>query len=93
MPSKRFNAGFRWVDTAVRGLTYGCGSKRKPLETTGFGLVFLLPIGCFGYTCLTYGHIAEVEANCLSCLEVCAVVLPTDRVYFLDDSKGGLSQF
>ena len=31
---------------------YGCGSKRKPLGTTGFNLFVLLPIGFFGYSFL-----------------------------------------
>ena len=35
----------------------GCGSKRNPLGTTGFGLFFLSPIRFFGYPFLTHSHV------------------------------------
>ena len=36
--------------------SFGFGSKRKPLGTTCFGLLFHLPIGFFGYPFLTHSH-------------------------------------
>ena len=42
-------------------VSIGCGSKRKPLGTTGFGLFFLLPIGFFGYPFLTHCYDDSID--------------------------------
>ena len=45
-------------------LSYGYGSKRKPLGTAGFGLFFLLPIGFSKYPFLTHSHISRPGCFC-----------------------------
>ena len=53
----------RGVPSLSGAMSYGYGSKRKPLGTTGFGLCFLLPLGFFRCPFMTHTHILQAKTS------------------------------